>query len=79
MAGIDPAAVPAFKDGMPRDQPPVLEDAHFGGMALHLQHALPGGVCESACKSDPVLHVALDGPPPSVARMLLIFPSSSEI
>ena len=44
MAGIDPAAVPAFEDRMPGDQRPVFEDPHFGGMPLHLQHALAGGV-----------------------------------
>ena len=44
MAGIDPAAVPAFEDRMPGDQRPVFEDPHFGGMPLHLRHALAGGV-----------------------------------
>ena len=44
MAGLDPAAVPAFEDRMPGDQPPVFEDPHFGGMPLHLQHALSCGV-----------------------------------
>ena len=63
MAGIDPAAVPAFKDWMPRDEPPVLEDAHFGGVALHLQHPLPGGVRHRVVVSADGDHaVAADAP-----------------
>ena len=54
VAGIDPAAVPAFEDRMPRDQRPVFEDPHFRGECSNsamIRRASPRLNSEPRCRS----------------------------
>ncbi len=71
MAGIDPAAVLAFENGVPGDQRAVLEDADLVDVVSNFHDALPGRVGDAVEVAIDRDHTLVAPTPLSIVRTAL--------